>query len=245
MSASPTFIGIEPASGRRPFTLAALDADLNLLALGAASPDEALAYAAGQEAAVIGVNAPARPSRGLAGSGRWHDRRAAEYELHRLGITPPRTPRDAADAPSWMQRGFALFAALENLGFGAPPAAPSAEPARCTLETHPPGAFTSLLGVVPFPRNSLEGRIQRQLVLYLNQVNVPNPMGIFEEITRHRLLKGILPLEELHTPAELDALAAAFTARFAAENPASILRLGDTAEGQVFLPVRAMNPVAS
>ena len=37
-------------------------------------------------------------------------------------------------------------------------------------------------------------------------------MEFFEEVTRHRLRHGILPLEKLYTPGELDALTAAYLA---------------------------------
>jgi hypothetical protein len=61
-------------------------------------------------------------------------------------------------------------------------------------------------------------------------------MLLFEEITRHRLLKGILPLEPLYSAGELDALAAAYTAWLAALHPDQVTLLGDPQEGQVVLP---------
>ena len=79
--------------------------------------------------------------------------------------------------------------------------------------------------------------MQRQLALHDQKVRVSDPMDFFEEITRFRLLHGILPLNELHTAGELDALIAAYTAWKAATQPEGVLLLGDAEEGQVLLPV--------
>jgi len=43
-----TFMGIDPTAGVRPFTYAALDSDLQLMALGQGDMDEVLAFVAGQ-----------------------------------------------------------------------------------------------------------------------------------------------------------------------------------------------------
>jgi predicted RNase H-like nuclease len=90
---------------------------------------------------------------------------------------------------------------------------------------------------VPFPKYTLEGRIQRQLVLHEQELNIPDPMRLFEEITRHRLLQGVLPVEELYEPGELDALVAAYTAWIGANRGDQVLMLGSADEGQIVLPV--------
>ena len=61
-------------------------------------------------------------------------------------------------------------------------------------------------------------------------------MYIFEEITRHRLLQGILPIEDLYQVEELDAMVAAFTAWKAGTQPDQVSMLGDSMEGQVVIP---------
>ena len=76
-----------------------------------------------------------------------------------------------------------------------------------------------LLGQLPLPKPTLEGRLQRQLVLFEQDMGIKDPMEFFEEITRHRLLKGILPIECIYTSEELDALVAAFTAYLAVNQP--------------------------
>jgi hypothetical protein len=71
-------------------------------------------------------------------------------------------------------------------------------------------------------------------------VGLPDPMRFFEEITRFRILKGIWPLEDLYSPAELDAMVGAYTAWKAAVQPDKVCRLGDPAEGEIVLPVKAL-----
>ncbi len=241
-----TFLGISVTAGRRPFTYAALDAGLRLLALSEADFEAAAAFAGGQRAAFVAVNAPPRPNQGVMRSeeqraalsppprpGRWENCRAAEYLLARRGIPVPPTPAEESACPRWKQMGMRLFRLLLNQGY-APYPTEGAE--RQVLETYPHAVYAALLGCTPFPKRTLEGRIQRQLALYARKVDVPDPMRIFEEITRHKLLHGILPLDNLHTPAELDALAAAYTASLAALHPETVSLLGDPAEGQIVLP---------
>jgi predicted RNase H-like nuclease len=105
------------------------------------------------------------------------------------------------------------------------------------LEIYPHAAFCALLGRIPFNKNTLEGRIQRQLILLRQGLDIPDPMRIFEEITRFRFLQGILPVENLYTPGELDALVAAYTAWVAATRPNEICMLGDAREGHIVIPV--------
>jgi hypothetical protein len=241
-----TYIGIDPTAGQRPFTYAALDVNLELLALGRGSLDEVTAFAGGQRSAVVSVNAPRQPNVGLMKDeairsslkpvptpGRWEGYRLAEYLLYQHNISIPRTPDLPSEAPRWMQMGFQVYQRLEQFGYQLYPL----QDAECQMfETYPHGAFCTLLGVAPFPKQTLEGRLQRQLVLHERQLRIPNPMRFFEEITRHRLLNGILPLEDLFSVEELDALVAAYTAWVTANQPENISILGDPAEGQIILP---------
>jgi hypothetical protein len=75
------------------------------------------------------------------------------------------------------------------------------------------------------------------LALYEQGLGVHDPMDFYEEITRHKLLRGVLPLEQVYSAEELDAIAAAYTAFVAARHPEKIVKIGDPAEGQVVLPV--------
>lgn len=250
--ANTTFIGIDPTAGQKPFAYAALDTDRRLLALGQGSLDEVLAFAAGQRQAFVAVCAPRRPNQGVMTQtdvrqnlspvphpGRWVNFRLAEYLLRQHNITTPQTYAIPEECPRWMQMGFALFHRLE--GFGYQPY-PHEDCPRQSLEVYPHAAFTALLGVAPFAKHSLEGRLQRQLILHELKLQVPDPMDFFEEITRHRLLKGVLPAGDLHTPPELDALVAAYTAWLCASQPQDVSLLGDPEEGQVVLPVAQLQP---
>lgn len=242
-----TFIGVDPTAGVRPFTYAALDGDLQLMALGQGDMDEVLAFVAGQRAALVAVCAPRRPNLGLmekpevrAGlvpvprPGRWTNFRMAEYQLRQLNITIPQTPAREADCPNWMRMGFHLYHRLEDLDYRA---FPDGDGIRQCLEVYPHACFTVLLDHPPFPKHTLEGRLQRQLVLHECRINLHDPMLIFEEITRHRLLQGILPLEHLHPAEELDALVAAYTAWLSGSGSGQVTLLGHPKEGTLVLPV--------
>jgi len=238
------FIGLDPTAGRKPFTYAALDADGKLLALAAGELDEALAFVGGQQAVTVAVNAPPRPNLGLVrkkleeqrltpGYLRGADVRMAEYDLRQHGIVISTTPSRAELCPEWMQLGFELYRQLEKMGFKPFPAR---EDKYQMLETHPHAAFCVLIGQVPLPKPTLEGRLQRQLVLHERVSGIRDPMEFFEEITRFRLLKGTLPLEFVYAAEELDALIAAYVAYLAANKPGDVSLVGAEEEGRIVLP---------
>jgi hypothetical protein len=240
-----SFIGIDPTAGRKPFTFAALDPDCRLLALDAGELDEVLAFVGGQEAATVAVNAPSAPNIGLVKKkleaqsltpGHLHgaDMRMAEHMLRQRGILVSPTPARAESCSEWMQLGFMLYRKLEGMGFEPYPAQNASHQ---WLETHPHAAFCALLGQLPLSKPTLEGRLQRQLALYERGLGIKDPMVFFEEITRHRLVKGILPLEVIYTPEQLDALVAAYTAYVAANKPEDVLFIGAKEEGSILLPV--------
>jgi predicted RNase H-like nuclease len=131
-----------------------------------------------------------------------------------------------------MRLGFTLYRRLEGLGYCPYPQ----DNGRQCLEVYPHASFTVLLGHPPFPKHSLEGRLQRQLILYESDLNLPNPMLFFEEITRHRLLQGVLPVERLYLPEQLDALVAAYTSWLASTHADRVTLLGHEEEGFVVLP---------
>jgi len=242
-----TYIGIDPTAGKKPFSYAALGDRLELLVLGQGTLDEVLAFCGGQRGAVVAVCAPRRPNQGLMEQeevrqrispspkpGRWMGFRVAEYLLRQHHISSYKTPAAEEDCPAWMRMGFQLYKRLE--GFGYQPY-PAAEAALQWLEVYPHASYCVLLGQTPLPKNTFEGRIQRQLALVEQKLDVPDPMDLFEEITRYRLLQGILPVEALYSQGELDALVAAYTAWMAGTHPDRVTTLGDPAEGAVILPV--------
>jgi hypothetical protein len=95
------------------------------------------------------------------------------------------------------------------------------------LETDAQDCFRVLIGQKPLSRRTLEGRLQRALILYEQGLQINDPMEIFEEITRYKLIQGILPLENIHSSKELDALVAAYLAWMAVNRPAQIVPRGE------------------
>jgi hypothetical protein len=243
-----TFIGVDPAGGRKPFTYAALDGDRKLLALGDGEIEEVLAFLGGQRSAFVAVNAPSQTNKGLMKQeevkrslaplhqpGRSAEMRLSEHVLREHGIVVGNTPSRVDLAPTWVQMGFSFYQRLKTLGYTCYPE--GSEATHQWMETHPHAIFCVLLGQTPLQKHSLEGRLQRQLILHEQGLGILDPMDFFEEVTRHRLLKGSLPLENLYQAGELDALAAAFTAYTAARHPNQISMVGAQEEGRIIIPV--------
>jgi hypothetical protein len=252
------FIGIDPTAGTRPMAYAAIDQDLRLIALDEGELDEITAFVGGQKAAFVAVSSPRRPNQGLMKleeirnqlkpvpkPGRWLGYRVAEYQLRQRNIHVIRTCGEKQRCPNWMQRGFEVYRKLESLGCHDYPLQEKQQAQKIryqVLEVYPHGVFTALLERIPYPKNDLEGRLQRQLILHNLGLDMPDPMRIFEEITRYRILKGTLPMEGLFEAPQLDALAGAYTAWVAATAPQKVTLLGHPQEGQVVLPIPALNP---
>lgn len=241
-----TYIGIDPSAGPKAIAYAALDDSLRPVALGQGDLAEVLAFIGGQQEALVGINAPTRPNQGLMADekrraqlssppkpGRWEDLRLAEYELLQRGLNIYQTPAKEKDAKGWMKTGFTLHQRLAALGYSAYPEEGSK---RLTAEIVPGVCYRIWLERTPFPKRSLEGRLQRQLVLYDLGLDISDPMRFFEEVTRHRILQGELPDEVIYTWGELQGLAVAYTAWKAANQPEEVLLLGDPAEGQIIIP---------
>lgn len=248
-----TFIGIDPSGGRHPFTYAAFDEDCQLVALAAGEIDEILAFLGGQQDTIVAINAPHSPNMGLVRKrfekqsltpGRLHgaEMRLVEFELRERGISISPTSSRKELCAAWMQIGFKLYEKLDGMVF-AP--YPSQNATHQWLETHPHAAYCALLGQLPLPKPTLEGRLQRQLVLYEQDMGIKDPMEFFEEITRHRLLKGGLPMEFIYSAEELDALVAAYTAFLAVNQPGEVIWVGDKQEGQIALPVSELKEAYS
>lgn len=242
-----TFIGIDPTAGKRPLTYAALDDQLQLLALGLGNLDEVVAFSAGQQSAFVAICAPRRLNTGVMADdeirqtlsprpapGRWVNFRLCEFLLRQHNLRIPQTPSNEKKAPNWMKKGFRLYDRLAEVGYEE---FPSEERERQVMEVYPHACYSALLERLPFTKNSLEGRLQRQMVLYDLQVQVPDPMRFFEEITRIRLLRGILPTDYLYSTMELDALVGAYTAWLAARDFQKISLVGDPQEGMIAIPV--------
>lgn len=244
------YVGIDPTGARKPVTLAAVDASGQPLLVTEGELEDALAFASAQEHAYIAINGPPRPSLGLlsdkdlrrapgVGPGRQLEMRLAEHQLRERGISVAPTSSHRNGSASWNQFGYLLHEGLEDLGYVSFPAETAP---RQRLETHPHAVFCALLGKTPLPRYTLEGRIQRQLVLCEHGLDMRDPMDFFEEVTRRSVLKGELPFDLIYEPVALDALAAALTASLVARVPGSVLFLGAQEEGRIVLPVSELKP---
>jgi hypothetical protein len=242
------FIGIDLTSGKKSITYAALDRDLNLVALADGDMEAVTAFIAGQSTAAVAINAPSGINRGLVRDGmkkkmltasqlRRAELRLAEFELRERGINVTKTPANAGQCPQWMQAGFELYRKLEKIGFKK---YPEKEAILQVLETNPYACYSALAGQIPLPKASVEGRLQRQLILYERGIRIKDPMDFFEEITRYKVSKGDWPMDLLYSPEQLDALVAAYTAWLAVNKEDRILMIGDMKEGRLVCPEKEL-----
>jgi hypothetical protein len=242
------YVGIDPTAGVRPMYYAALDANLRLLALDKGDMEAVLAFISGLEAAVVGVCGPQAPNKGLMqqekfrhmfnlrpGGRTWGKWRVCEYELRRRNLRMYNTPNTVKAAPGWVKTSFALFNRLRSMGFRYFIADEETKQ-QTMIEVQPHASFAVLLERRPFLKRNLEGRMQRQLVLYLEGLDIPNPMHALEEITRHHLLTGQIPLGGLYEHDQLDVLVTAYTAYLVGVNADRVCQVGDREEGLITLP---------
>jgi len=248
LSREAMFIGLTCSAGSRPMHYAILDEKLNIQALDAGDLENVLAVIAGLRAPVVAVGAPQRPSQGVMArpeirrrfnlnpeSPIWTQWRLCEYELRRRNIRIPRTPAEVEKAPRWMQNGFDVYVRLQKMGLGALVPDASVEPFTF-LEVQSHACYTVLLERRPYLKRTLEGRLQRQLVLHLEGLDLRNPMQILSGITRQHFLQSSLPMGDLHSVEGLDCLINAYTAYLVSAKPARIRHVGDPKEGLISVP---------
>jgi hypothetical protein len=98
---------------------------------------------------------------------------------------------------------------------------------RQWLETDAQECFLVLGGHKLWSRRTLEGRMQRTAILYEQGLQVSDPIDMLEEITRYKLIQGIMPFEKLPSSKELDALVDAYLAWMSINRPGQVvLRAG-------------------
>jgi hypothetical protein len=239
------FIGVSPLIPHLSYNMVVLDGGLHVLEKSEGELEEIITFILTKEEATVALNFPRQLNQGMAktiqvkhiGPGRPSTRaqnmRLCESVLHKLGIRGVLTPAELEHCPLWMRQGFVFYERLEEAGF----ACFSAEDAaRHYLETQVEGVFRAILGQPLLNQRSLEGRIQRQLVLFERGLRIADPMDFFEEITRHRLIQGSLPLQKLYSLPELDAMAAAYMGWYAVNHSQQLSQVGDPLEGTLILP---------
>lgn len=228
-----TFLGVDISGGRKPFTYVALDAKRKALAVGGGSAVDVLSYAAGQTSVLVAISAPAHASNMA------EPVKPGEPPLPILRLTSLRQlnleGQPSTDHPAWIRAAFALVEQLSFLDFKPFPAE---EHAHQWLEAPAASGFQALLGLPPLEDGTLEGRIQRQLVLLDQDLDVPDAMEFFEEVTRFKILHSHLPYDKVLPTGELNAWMAASTAWQAARQPASVRSPGAVESGLVYYPLK-------
>jgi hypothetical protein len=241
------FLGIDISTGAKPVTFVALDEEQQALAIGEGDIQDVLAFAAGQTGgALAAVNTAAHPNTGRMarddvrrdlipppGKGKYTNLRQVEYTLIHAGMDIPHTPASSERCLPGVKRGFSLVEGLESIGYRP---FPQEDLSRQWIETQADAAFWSLLGVAPLQAGTLEGRIQRQLVLLDQSLKVPDAMDFFEELTRFKILKSNLPTKNIFPQAEINAWIAALTAWLAYHKPNLVQRFGEEEDGFIYLP---------
>lgn len=242
------YLGIDPSMRYQPYVFVALDADLKIVAIGDGPLREVLSYAAGLASACVAINSPQFLNQGLVQAdeekqtlfpvtpSKRGDLRKIELTLIEEGIQMPRTAATEKDCPVWMRRGFKLYQRIAKLGYQLFDAEEEQE--RSFMEVQSEAVYSRLSGGAPmFDELALEGRLQRQLMMYEEDLPVTDAMKFFEEVTRFKLLKGILPTDDLYEAGELNAMAAAYTAWLIHHKGEQIEKVGDQREGQIYLPL--------
>jgi hypothetical protein len=244
------YIGVDPSGGKRAIGYAAIDNNLKLLALGRGNLDEVLAFLGGQQEVIVAINSPIRLNQGVltktilpehitpsTRGRRKEDCRLVEQMLNQRGIRIYQTPSQEIDCRPWMRMGFEIYRRLGDIGYKPHT---SDENKKQFIEASPLVCYSVWLKRLPFAKRSLEGRLQRQLLLYDFGVDVPDPMRFFEEITRFRVLRGNLPTDILFSSAELEALGIAYAAWLSVNHPDETINIGDQQEGQLLVPVEEL-----
>ena len=193
LTSSSAFVGVHLSSGRKPYTFALLDDDLNLKARANGEVKDLAAILSEFDSVIVCISANAKS----------------------------RSPKSA-------NINAVLFEQLKKMSFRPFPAQNEIHQWFKTVANE---SFSALLKKKLLGRRTLEGRIQRALALYDQGLRIDDPMEFFEEITRYKLMQGILPVENLYTSNELDALVAAYVAWTTANKPGQFI-----VKGEFFLP---------
>lgn len=248
MEETPLFyVGIDPSQRYQPYVYIALDTELRIQAIGDGPLREILAYLAGLGSGCVAINAPQTVNKGLVDEEEDHqtlfpvpaskrgDLRKVEFHFLQEGINVHRTPSKLSECMVWVRRGFKLYQKIQKLGYEEF----SKDTIRHYVEAPAEVIYSRLSGGASlFDSLSLEGRLQRQLILYEAGLHIKDAMNFFEEVTRFRLIKGILPEDEIYNPGELNALACAYLAWLLHHKPERTTSMGEKNEGIVFFPTK-------
>jgi hypothetical protein len=215
-----TYIGIDVQAAQKPFYYTALDGELETIACGHGRLTDVLAYLAGQSSALVAVNGPIQlhqtspvfSQAGLFGSEHSTGagpHRGLDFDLPDRESPPIQSLSFGKKPALWMERSMELAKEMKHLGYTE---ADVSTNNRAYFETNTDAACHRITGVSPYDSRSLEGRLQRQLLLYEFGFPLQDPMAFLEEFTRFRLRTSNVPLTQIETAHELRALIAGATA---------------------------------
>lgn len=237
-----TYIGIDVHASRKPYFYTAINGNLEILACGPACLADILAFLSGQSSALVAVNGPVciqSPDGGSFQGGlffeshteeRYVHHRSGDDELASRGFNTMILPRKT---PPWVERSLDLTAGFRQLGFSV---FGTSNSSRAYFETNCDAGFWLSFGAVPYDSRSLEGRLQRQLVLCEFGFPVQDPLIFLEEFTRHRLQTSQLPADQILPGYELKAMIASATALLFDQKPGAVETVGDPNNGALILP---------
>jgi hypothetical protein len=229
--------------------------------------DKLLAFVRAQEPNVIAVDAPSKRNCALMrqpnvrsdvlrtraterGGNRkaliYEDCRVCEAELGVRNIKSYFTPA-ARSLPDWMGAGLRLYDDLASLGYmlwdtPGPVSTIGSGIDRVTIEVYPHACFVVRLGWIPQLKTSLGGCLERMACLRGWAAELGINLGARDSVLQQigdlsweRIAREGAPRFVSHD--KLDALAAALTAKVAANEPASAFALGRKADGVIVLPL--------
>ncbi len=233
-----TYIGIDVQAGLKPYFYTAINSGLEVIACGHGRLTDVIAYLAGQSSALVAVNGPVCLAHnsvqiGLFESGDTTESctRLGDRELEADGFHDLALPEHTKKAPLWVERSLELADSLKRLEYSIEPGA------RQYFETQSDAAYWLVTGAMPYDSRSLEGRLQRQLLLWEFGLNLKDPMNFLEEFTRFRLRTSQVPLEQILPGHELRAMIAASTAWLLDNHPDRVRHFGTIHAGEIILPV--------
>lgn len=239
------YIGIDPTGGSENIQIAVFSDSGQLEALETRALSELYSILQIYSEAIVAVNSPSGLNNGRIREpeirealpamhipGRNVDMRVAEYNLRAKGIHMVMTPSILQNCTMATRVGFEVYEVLDSLGYSADLTA-----SRVMIESVSNAVYCVLAETNPLPKLTLEGKLQRQLLLFDAGLRIKDPMEFLEELTRFKLLRGAIPYDELYTNEQLDAMSAALTAFAVGDIERESCSVGDQKEGVIYLPV--------
>ncbi len=215
-----TYIGIDVQAVQKPYFYSALNADLENIACGHGRLGDVLAYLSGQTSALVAVNGPIcfqNAEDDLVQGGLFDADQTSQHKVNRTGdielaargFKPGSSPASGKKVPLWVERSLELTTGIRQLGYRN---LDLSESSRTFFETQSDAAYWLATGAMPYDSRSLEGRLQRQLLLCEFGFPLKEPMAFLEEFTRFRLRTSQVPMSYIQPAHELRALMSAATA---------------------------------